>query len=130
MNGKTRYLGNIFIDRLQRSLKYECVDLHAWETGSRAKAGGGRWITFYNHLRPHARPSRTNARRDLLQLRRINALIFNERFEDIPNNEDSPNNRACKANSRRPKAIHGCITVSRQTIHKAPQTAERSRSAT
>jgi putative transposase len=54
MNGKTRYLGNIFIDRLQRSLKYECVDLHAWETGSRAKAGGGRWITFYNHLRPHA----------------------------------------------------------------------------
>ena len=29
-------------------------DLHAWETGSLAKAGVGRWITFYNHQRPHA----------------------------------------------------------------------------
>jgi len=28
--------------------------LHAWETGSQAKAGVGRWITFYNHQRPHA----------------------------------------------------------------------------
>jgi putative transposase len=28
--------------------------LHAWETGSQAKAGIGRWIAFYNHLRPHA----------------------------------------------------------------------------
>ena len=39
---------------------YRCVDrplcagyLHAWETGSQAKAGVGRWITFYNHHRPH-----------------------------------------------------------------------------
>ena len=42
------------IVRLWRSLKYECVYLHAWETGSQAKAGIGRWITFYNHQRPHA----------------------------------------------------------------------------
>ncbi len=28
--------------------------LHAWETGSQAKAGIGRWITFYNHQRPYA----------------------------------------------------------------------------
>ncbi len=27
--------------------------LHAWETGSQAKAGIGRWITFYNNHRPH-----------------------------------------------------------------------------
>ena len=40
--------------RLWRSLRYECVCLHAWETGSQAKAGVGRWITFYNHRRPHA----------------------------------------------------------------------------
>ena len=26
----------------------------AWETGSQAKAWVGRWITFYNHQRPHA----------------------------------------------------------------------------
>ena len=27
---------------------------HAWEVGSQAKTGVGRWITFYNPLRPHA----------------------------------------------------------------------------
>ena len=54
MDGRGRCLDNIFIERLWRSLKYECVYLHAWETGSQAKAGVGRWITFYNHQRPHA----------------------------------------------------------------------------
>jgi len=53
MDGKARYLDNIFIERLWRSLKYECVYLHAWETGSQAKAAIGSWITFYNHRRPH-----------------------------------------------------------------------------
>lgn len=53
-DGKGRCLDNIFIERLWRSLKYECVYLHAWETGSQAKAGVGRWIAFYNHQRPHA----------------------------------------------------------------------------
>ena len=42
MDGKARYLVNNFIERLWRSLKYECVYLHAWETGSQAKAGVGR----------------------------------------------------------------------------------------
>jgi hypothetical protein len=54
MDGKGRCIDNIFIERLRRSLKYECVYLHAWETGSQAKAGVGRWMTFYNHQRPHA----------------------------------------------------------------------------
>ena len=54
MDGKVRCLDNILIERLWRSFKYECVYLHAWETGSQARAGTGRWITFYNHQRPHA----------------------------------------------------------------------------
>jgi len=54
MDGKGRCIDNIFIERLWRSLKYECVYLHAWETGSQARAGIGRWMTFYNHQRPHA----------------------------------------------------------------------------
>ncbi len=54
LDGKARYLDNIFIERLWRSLKYECVYLHVLETGSQAKASVGRCITFYNHLRPHA----------------------------------------------------------------------------
>lgn len=37
-DGKGQYLDNIFIERLWRSLKYECVYLHAWETGSETKA--------------------------------------------------------------------------------------------
>jgi len=45
---------NIFVERLWRSLKYECVYLHAWETGSEAKAGVGRWIEFYSCKRPHS----------------------------------------------------------------------------
>ena len=53
-DGKARFLDNIFIEQLWRFLKYECVYLHAWETGSQAKAGIGHWITFYNHQRPHA----------------------------------------------------------------------------
>ncbi|MEX5517182.1 IS3 family transposase [Pseudophaeobacter sp. 1A09344] len=54
MDGKGRFLDNIFVERLWRSLKYECVYLHAWETGSEAKAGVGRWIEFYNRKRPHS----------------------------------------------------------------------------
>ena len=49
LDGKRRCLDNIFIERLCRSFKYECVYLQAWDTGSQAKASVGRWITFYNH---------------------------------------------------------------------------------
>jgi putative transposase len=66
MDGKGRCLDNpraflrtdgrnaLDMSRLWRSPTYECVYLHARETGSQAKAGIGRWITFYNHQRPHA----------------------------------------------------------------------------
>lgn len=54
MDGKGRCLDNIFIERLWRSLKYECVYLHAWETGSQGKAGIAKWVSFYNRQRPHA----------------------------------------------------------------------------
>ena len=39
---------NVFIERLWRSLKYECVYLHAFETGSELRAGLSRWIRYYN----------------------------------------------------------------------------------
>ena len=52
MDGKGRCLDHIFIERLWQSLKYECVYLHAWKTGSQAWAGIGRGITFYNQSRP------------------------------------------------------------------------------
>ena len=54
MDGKGRFLDNILVERLWRSLKYECVTLHAWAGGREARAGIGQWITFYNQRRPHA----------------------------------------------------------------------------
>jgi len=53
MDGKGRCIDNVFIERLWRSQKYECVYLDAWETGSQAKTGVGAWVNFYNHQRPH-----------------------------------------------------------------------------
>jgi putative transposase len=47
-------MDNVFIERLWRSLKYECVYLHAFETGSELRAGLLRWIGYYNTLRPHS----------------------------------------------------------------------------
>ena len=47
-------MDNIFIERLWRSLKYECVFLTAFETGSEARTGIGRWIGYYNADRPHS----------------------------------------------------------------------------
>ena len=35
-------------------MKYECVYLHAFETGSEARAGIGRWIDYYDDERPHS----------------------------------------------------------------------------
>ena len=53
MDGRGRFLDNIFIERLWRSLKYECVYLHAFSGGREARQGIGEWVTFYNHRRPH-----------------------------------------------------------------------------
>ncbi|MBI5420467.1 MAG: transposase [Deltaproteobacteria bacterium] len=35
-------------------MKYECFYLHAFETGSEAKAGIGNWVSLYNEHRPHS----------------------------------------------------------------------------
>jgi putative transposase len=54
MDGRGRWIDNRFIERLWRSLKYECVYLNAFETGSEARHGIGRWINYYNGDRPHS----------------------------------------------------------------------------
>lgn len=54
MDGRGRWMDNVFIERLWRSMKYECIYLHAYETGSEARAGIGRWIDYYNFDRPHS----------------------------------------------------------------------------
>ena len=47
-------MDNVFIERLWRSLKYECVYLHAFETGSETRHGIARWMAHYNQDRPHS----------------------------------------------------------------------------
>ncbi len=46
MDGKGRCIDKIFIERFWRSRTYERVYLHTWNTGSQARVGIGRWITF------------------------------------------------------------------------------------
>lgn len=53
MDGRGRYLDNIFIERLWRSLKQEAVYLHELTDGFVAKRIIREWITFYNTDRPH-----------------------------------------------------------------------------
>ena len=53
MDGKGRYLDNIFIERLWRSLKYEEIFLKAYRSPSEARGGIGAWLSFYNDERPH-----------------------------------------------------------------------------
>ena len=54
LDGRGRWIDNRFIERLWRSLKYECVYLHAFETGSEARRSIGNWINYYNRDRPHS----------------------------------------------------------------------------
>ena len=42
------------IERLWRSLKYECVYLNVFESGSEARDGIGNWITYCNEERPYS----------------------------------------------------------------------------
>ena len=48
VDGKGRWVDNRMIERLWRSLKYECVYLNAFEAGSEAREGIGKWLAYYN----------------------------------------------------------------------------------
>jgi len=53
MDGKGRWMDNVFVERLWRSLKYEEVYLKAYDSVAEARAGIAAWIEFYNFERPH-----------------------------------------------------------------------------
>jgi putative transposase len=53
MDGRGRFMDNIFIERLWRSIKYEEIHLKAYADGREARAGISSWMTFYNFRRPH-----------------------------------------------------------------------------
>lgn len=53
MDGRGCWRDNVFVERLWRSLKYEEVYLHAYETVRHAQQGLERYVQFYNQVRPH-----------------------------------------------------------------------------
>ena len=53
MDGRGRWMDNVFIERLWRSLKYEDIYLKHYADGREAKAGIFAWVDFYNTKRFH-----------------------------------------------------------------------------
>jgi len=53
MDGRGRWMDNVFIERVWRSLKHEDIYLKGYADGCEAKAGIAGWITFYNEQRLH-----------------------------------------------------------------------------
>ncbi len=53
MDGKGCWRDNVFVERLWKTIKYEEVYLHAYDTVSAAKESLTRYISFYNSRRPH-----------------------------------------------------------------------------
>jgi putative transposase len=54
MDGRGCWMDNVFIERLWRSLKYECVYLNDFDTGSEARAALSWWFDLYGARRPHS----------------------------------------------------------------------------
>lgn len=53
MDGKGRCIDNIFVERLWRTVKYEYIYLHAFETGTALRKGLRQWFGWYNQERIH-----------------------------------------------------------------------------
>src|SRR3954447_22633069 len=53
-DGKGAWRDNVFVERIWRSVKYEEVDLRAYDSVAEAKASIGRYLAFYNSKRPHS----------------------------------------------------------------------------
>ena len=73
MDGRGRWVDNVFVEWLWRSLKYEEVYLKAYETVPEARSGIGSWIEFYNYERRHQSLNR-----------RTPDQVFNEKPEQTP----------------------------------------------
>jgi putative transposase len=54
MDGKGRWVDNVFVERLWKSGKYEEVYLHAYDSVTQARQGLERYFRFYNERRPHS----------------------------------------------------------------------------
>jgi putative transposase len=54
MDGRGAWRDNVFVERFWRSVKYECVYLHAYESVAQARASIMQYVEWYNRARPHS----------------------------------------------------------------------------
>jgi putative transposase len=54
MDGRGRWRDNVFVERIWKSIKYEEVYLHAYASVAEARTSIGRYLEFYNSIRPHS----------------------------------------------------------------------------
>jgi transposase InsO family protein len=54
MDGRGRWRDNVFVERVWKSIKYEEVYLHAYQTVQEARTSIGKYLEFYNSIRPHS----------------------------------------------------------------------------
>ncbi len=67
MDGKGRWVDNVFVERLWRSVKYEHIYLHAYESVAEARAQLAAYFEFYSAQRAF-RTRRANARCGILRI--------------------------------------------------------------
>ena len=78
MDGRGRAMDNIFTERLWRTVKYEEVYLHEYQTPREARQSLTRFLTYYNERRPH----------QSLGYRTPSEVYFGTRQEDTPKGEE------------------------------------------
>ena len=78
MDGKGRWMDNVFIERLWRSLKYECVYLHNFENGKEAKSLIGNWMAHYNLSRPHSTFDGQTPHEVYVKMKRLNGVAHSD----------------------------------------------------
>jgi putative transposase len=54
MDGRGAWRDNVFVERVWRSVKYECVYLHAYDSVAQARASIMQYVEWYNRSRPHS----------------------------------------------------------------------------
>ena len=74
MDGRGRWMDNVFIERLWRSLKYEDVYLKGYADGREARAGIANWISFLQRPAPSPGAGQPHADGGLARRRRPDAL--------------------------------------------------------
>jgi putative transposase len=104
MDGKGRFLDNIFIERLWRSLKYEEVFIKAYGSVIEARRGIGGWLSFYNDERPH----------QALGYRTPRAVFAGEACEHVDNPSaslgDAPALPTCSQTQHQAKEVLNVLT--------------------